>query len=90
MSSLDSAVDLLDLLAFMAGFLIGGIVMVYVITSPHQLEPASAPIIEALNAVIVGMVCAANLAALIGRTPLGALVLGVIVGAAALIRTALG
>lgn len=78
-------IDLIYALAFAAGFGAGGLIMIWLLT-PHWRLPESRHEIPAMFPMMIGMVAGADLAALIGRTLLGPAVLGMIVGAIAVLR----
>ncbi|PWT73946.1 MAG: hypothetical protein C5B60_07490 [Chloroflexi bacterium] len=90
--SIADSIDLVDFLVFVAGFLLGGVAMVYLVTSPHPAK-LELPGIEAMAgvglAIMIGMMASANFAALVGRTLIAPLMLGIIFGGICVIRMAL-
>lgn len=86
--NLAADIDLVFFLAFAAGFYAGGLIMIRLITRTwHREEFASHE--PAIFALLTGAVAGTDLAALIGRTPLGPLIMGVIVGCLAMVRARL-
>lgn len=85
--------DSLYAVAFAAGFLLGGLIVIYIATSHRRLVAVRyddpVPWLTLMPAALVGAVLGADLAAVLTDNIAGPLVLGVIVGSIAMIKAAL-
>lgn len=86
--TLNDGADLFAGLCFAAGFGLGGVMMVFLLTSGLRIAGEQRAI-PPLFPILVGLVAGADLAALIGRTMAGPMVLGAIAGSLAVLRAAI-